>query len=92
MNDNTKQILLILQEECAEVIQAISKCFRFGVDSEYNDQTNRQRLEQELGDLVCMIELLFEEGIVTELGLYESAERKMEKLRHWSTIVIKDKE
>jgi NTP pyrophosphatase (non-canonical NTP hydrolase) len=29
MNEQTREILLILQEECAEVTQAVSKCMRF---------------------------------------------------------------
>ena len=32
MNDQIKEVLLILQEECAEVTQAVSKCMRFGPD------------------------------------------------------------
>jgi len=32
MNEQTKELLLILQEECAEVTQAVSKCMRFGPD------------------------------------------------------------
>jgi len=34
MNETQKEVMLICQEECAEVTQAISKCFRFGFDSE----------------------------------------------------------
>ena len=30
VNEDTREVLLILQEECAEVTQAVSKCFRFG--------------------------------------------------------------
>jgi NTP pyrophosphatase (non-canonical NTP hydrolase) len=57
MTNQEKELLLILQEECAEVIQAVSKIFRFGLDTEWNGETNRQHLEEELGDLKCMIEL-----------------------------------
>ena len=51
MNNAQKEILLIAQEECAEVTQAISKVFRFGIDEVYNDRTNKQRLTEEVGDL-----------------------------------------
>jgi NTP pyrophosphatase (non-canonical NTP hydrolase) len=50
------EILLIAQEECAEVIQAISKVFRFGMDERYEDETNRARLEEEIGDVACLIQ------------------------------------
>ena len=52
-NESDQEILLITQEECAEVTQAISKVFRFGMDDEYNGVTNREHLEEELGDLLC---------------------------------------
>jgi hypothetical protein len=48
MQSKEKEILLIAQEECAEVTQAISKVFRFGFDSEYNGKTNHQRLTEEV--------------------------------------------
>ena len=34
-----REVMLIAQEECAEVTQAISKVFRFGFDSEYDGRT-----------------------------------------------------
>ena len=47
-----EEILDILQEECAEVIQAISKCRRFGIENVYKDGgTQREHLVQELGDV-----------------------------------------
>ena len=35
MNDKQKEALLILQEECAEVIQAACKISRFGTESRW---------------------------------------------------------
>lgn len=44
--------LVILMEECGEVIQAASKVLRHGWDSTYdNGKTNREQLEIELGDV-----------------------------------------
>ena len=60
MTEQERELLLILQEECAEVIQAVSKIFRFGIDTEWNGETNRQHLEEELGDLKCMLHLTCE--------------------------------
>ena len=53
MTNVEKEVLLITQEECAEVVQAISKCFRFGMNDSYNGKTNRESLVLELGDLQC---------------------------------------
>jgi NTP pyrophosphatase (non-canonical NTP hydrolase) len=86
MNSKQEEILRIAQEECAEVTQVISKIFRFGIDESYNGKTNRQRLEAELGDLVCMIDLLIETGIVDRENVGIEAKDKRERLTKWSTI------
>ena len=53
---NKKQELLIItMEECGELIQACSKLIRFEKDECPNDISN---LQDEIGDLMCMIELL----------------------------------
>lgn len=91
MNDDTKEILTILQEECAEVIVEVSKCFRFGPDQmmEGVNVTNMQRLEKELGDLQAMIELLIDNKVgVTTQGLKEAKKQKFQKLKQWSNLTI----
>lgn len=80
------EILLITQEECAEVTQAISKVFRFGMDDEYNGITNREHLEEEVGDLLCMIELLVSSDMLDMVSVYKAKAAKLEKLAKWSNI------
>ena len=92
MNEIEKEIMLIAQEECAEVTQAISKCFRFGFDSEYNGKTNHQRLTEEVGDLLCMINLMIEKKIVPEMATYNASLAKRHKLQQWSSIFEGEKE
>ena len=92
MTNSEKQILLICQEECAEVTQAISKVFRFGYDSVYNDRTNHQRLTEEVGDLLAMIDLMFENGIIDEAAANMAATQKKIKLKKWSNIFDDKKE
>ena len=91
MNEDTREILLILQEECAEVTQAISKCFRFGPDQVKpgKNYTNVQMLQEELGDLLAMIELLVKKDVgVTDNGLMRAKKNKFDKLKQWSNIAI----
>lgn len=91
MNADTKEIMLILQEECAESTQAISKCFRFGPDQVKpgKEKTNIQHLEEELGDLLAMIELLTDKNVgVTKEGLAKAKQQKFQKLKTWSNIKI----
>lgn len=92
MNDQTKEVLTILQEECAEVIVEVSKCFRFGPDQmlDGTSVTNIQRLEKEIGDLQAMIQLLVKEkvGISTD-GINQAKQKKFEKLKVYSNIKLK---
>jgi NTP pyrophosphatase (non-canonical NTP hydrolase) len=81
-----KEIMLITQEECAEVTQAISKVFRFGIDGEHNGATNRERLAEEVGDLMCMIDLLINTGMINETEVLVAKHEKMLKLQRWSNI------
>jgi hypothetical protein len=88
MNETTREILIILQEECAEVIVEISKCFRFGPDQmmEGLDVTNIQRLQKELGDLQAMIDLCIKFNIVGSEQVSIAADNKIAKLKQWSNI------
>jgi NTP pyrophosphatase (non-canonical NTP hydrolase) len=91
MNDDLREVLLILQEECAEVIQAVSKCFRFGPDQMKpgKNRTNLSMLEEEIGDLLAMVELLTDLNIgVTPEGVAIAKKNKFEKLKQWSDLII----
>ena len=90
MNDNQKEVMLIAQEECAEVVQAISKCFRFGPNDEYNGVTNKQRLEEEVGDLLCMIQLMMHQGVIDENNVNAASIQKRIKLERWSNVFNKE--
>jgi len=83
-----KEIFCIAQEECAEVTQAISKIFRFGINAEYNNKTNVQRLEEEIGDLVAMINLMVRKEIINEDNVLKAVNSKMERLKTWSSIAL----
>jgi NTP pyrophosphatase (non-canonical NTP hydrolase) len=80
---------LITQEECAEVTQAISKVFRFGLNERWPepiDPTNKERLEEEAGDLLCMIDIMVEHGIISDEKLNKARTSKRQKLKTWSSI------
>lgn len=81
-----QEILAIASEECAEVIQAISKINRFGLDMQWNGTVNRDHLATEIGDLLCMVDLLVEKGVVSRDKIYDASVAKKEKLKLWSNI------
>ena len=87
MNRND-EIMTILQEECAEVIQAVSKVRRFGLSD------NVGELKKELCDLICMIELMREFNVIP-MSYEEQLEnifQKREKLKKFSRIFEESKE
>ena len=86
----TDEILTIAQEECAEIIQVISKIFRFGLGHEHISShrgiSNTDKLNEEVGDLLAMLDLLQEEGILDPTKLAEAKQQKIAKLKVWSDI------
>jgi len=89
MDDKVKETLVITQEECAEVIQAISKVLRFGFDSSYpfeDSATTKECLEMEVGQLLCMVDILVEQGVLDATNVRQARSYKREKLKEWSSI------
>ena len=82
------EALGILQEECAEVIQEVSKIRRFGLDelSHHTGESHRSTLEMEVGDVLCLVDYLIEKQIIdpTQLGL--AKRNKQSKLKKWSKL------
>jgi len=74
-----EEILTILAEECAEVIQEIMKCKR-------KNSYKSDALEKEIGDLVCMLRLAREHKITDRSRINLRAYEKSQKLKEWSHI------
>lgn len=77
------EVLDIFMEECAECIVEASKIIRFGNPE---DDHGHIPLEKEIGDLLCMVTLLVEYGIIHEDDLEKYIEAKREKLKQWSNL------
>lgn len=82
------EALVILQEECAEVSQIISKIHRFGPDSKppTSNDTNLTLLHKEIGDLLCMVKICVDKGLLNPDILEKFIQDKEEKLKIWSTL------
>lgn len=86
VTSHQEECLNILQEECAEVIQAASKIKRFGIYNSKSvyDPNNLQNLELELGDVLAMIDLCIEAGVgITPEGIEVAKQAKKERLAQW---------
>lgn len=92
---NKDDLLNITIEECAEVIQAISKIQRFGWESKHPNQpegqTNKDHLIEELGDLMCMVGLLITDFELSYPELEAAVKAKLKKLEKWSGYKVPDK-
>ena len=88
--DFEEEVLSLIQEECAEVIQAISKTRRFGWDSYHPTDSekidNRTHLEIELGDLLCLVEILVENGVISSACVHKAIVDKRERLKQFSNL------
>ena len=86
------EALGILQEECAEAIVEVSKCRRFGLDSTHykTNIKHRHMLEQELGDVLAMIDILIKQEVIDHVGLMQAKINKIEKLKQWSKIYTQE--
>lgn len=77
------EALVILMEECGELIQTCSKVIRFGQSDE-----NIERLTQEMGDVSCMIDILQNMDMVSFTQIDEASTRKYEKLKQYSSLPL----
>ena len=78
------EMLTILMEECAEVTIEASKLIRFGCGS----KENLERLEKEVGDLMCMIDLLHAHDMISWTNVDEYSNAKYNKLKQYSTLEL----
>jgi len=81
--DEKEELLVIFMEECAEATVEASKIIRFGRNDEEVGSLSR-----EVGDLLCMIDLLQEYGLINKNELIKNSKSKREKLKKWSNLRI----
>ena len=75
-----QELLVITMEECGELIQACSKALR-------RQDIDDQNLKDEIGDVMCMIELMQEWDIVGWTEIENRVAHKRDKLKQWSGLV-----
>ena len=73
--DKQTEALVITMEECGELPQACSKVIRTDQKEEY-----MRELTKEVGDVMCMIDLLVQNNLVDENDIKLCAKKKREKL------------
>ncbi len=78
--EKLEELMVITMEECGELIQECSKSIRM---QEYK----RNELKEELSDVMCMLELMIDNNIITRTELNNGANLKKMKLMKWSNLI-----
>ncbi|MBU4427646.1 MAG: hypothetical protein L6406_04850 [Desulfobacterales bacterium] len=90
--NTTEHLLTCLAEECAELQQAISKALRFGLQDRYPgaSTTNAQDIAKESIDVLAVIDLLQEQGIITQpretKAMYDAKRKRVNEYMKYAKI------
>ena len=79
--DERQQLLVILMEECGELIQECSKNLRRG------ELFDKPDFKKEVGDVYAMIELLVEWDVLSWDEIENRRDEKRKKLSKWSDLI-----
>jgi NTP pyrophosphatase (non-canonical NTP hydrolase) len=86
LND-LQQLVAITAEECGELTQVCMKIIRKYSNKQEIEAEWHDKLVEEAGDVLCMIELLVEHELLTNKELGMRVNEKREKLSKWSTMI-----
>ena len=75
------ELLVISLVECGEMFAACSKAIRS------EDYINNERMIEEVGDVLVMIDLIKKRGLLKSKDLESRMKVKKEKLKKWSNLV-----
>ena len=89
--DKHQQLLVITMEEAGEVVQACSKILRKGRNgaSLLNNPKQMDDLQDEIGDIYCMIQLLIDSEFIDKDKLEDRVIYKKKKLQKWSSMDVR---
>jgi len=89
-----EHLLTILQEECAEVIQCVSKIKRFGLEN-YQPATGKRNIDilrDELNDILAMIYMLEEDGVSLKPHVPDANKIKQKKEKVETYLIVSEDE
>jgi len=79
--DYDTELMVITMEECGELIEACSKTIRC---EDYKDD---KKMIEEVGDVLFMIDLIIERGLLKKEDIDARKVVKREKLKKWSNLI-----
>jgi len=89
LNSVQEELVGLLQEEAAEIIQGLSKIRRVGTQFKCHggEETNQDLLMKELTDFMMLLHMGFQEGIFNDkFDTPAYVEYKKEKLKKWTNL------
>jgi len=75
------ELMLITMEECGELIEACSKTIRC------EDYKDHPKMIEEVGDVLLLIEMIIDRGLVKQEDIDARKKVKIEKLKKWSNLI-----
>ena len=82
-----QQLMIITAEECGELTQRCSKIIRKYSSKKEIEEEQRVKLIEEVGDVLCMINIMVEHNITTWKELEDRVNVKKNKLKVWSSLI-----
>jgi NTP pyrophosphatase (non-canonical NTP hydrolase) len=79
--DYNTELMVITMEECGEMIEACSKAIRC------EDYVDNDKLIEEVGDVLCMIDIMVDKGLLSERDLNNRIQLKKMKLLQYSNLL-----
>ena len=79
--DKITQMMVITMEECGELIEACSKTIRC------EDYKDHPKMIEEVGDVLLLIEMIIDRGLVKQEDIDARKKIKIEKLKKWSNLI-----
>ena len=79
--DYNTELMLITMEECGELIEACSKTIRC------EDYMDDEKMIEEVGDVLLMIDLIINRGLVKREDIEARKKVKLKKLKKWSNLI-----
>ena len=79
--DYNTELLMITMEECGELIEACSKAIRC------EDYVDNERMIEEVGDVLFMVDMIMDRGLVSSDDISKRMEVKKEKVKKYTNLI-----
>ena len=79
--DYNTELLMITMEECGELIEACSKAIRC------ENYVDNERMIEEVGDVLFMVDMIMDRGLVSSEDISNRMEVKKEKIKKYTNLI-----